>query len=410
MNLRHLLPLLLLPIAATAGEEKDALPEIKQEPSNPGDWCEWLSNEPVLIYQDKKNPWIDKFEISGRLHYQMGRVRGDDVRGNSFDETFDEYRRARIETKIGFLNFFDAEIGVNLVDDRRFRNDPDNDLDWGYDTFDSAIFSLNVDKLIGKGPFDDIKLHYGRMKLNVTEEVHTSSNKIMTVERSMLADKLGGAQSRPTGATLEFVKGDWTTVLGVFSGEDDSEFIGGWNDGEFYYASIQWEMNNDWRFVLDHVQNNQSGLDDALGYAQATSLAAIYEKKRWGVMLNLIHGDNGTNLNPLRQGDFHGAIVMPWYWIVKDRLQLVARYQYARSDEPEGLRLDTRYVRALHSAPNPDLDSGFGDENHSFYLGLNWHLCGDNLKVMGGIAYDTMSARTDTIDATTYLLAIRTYF
>jgi hypothetical protein len=127
-------------------------------------------------------------------------------------------------------------------------------------------------------------------------------------------------------------------------------------------------------------------------------------------MLNLIHGDNGTNLNPLRQGDFHGAIVMPWYWIVKDRLQLVARYQYARSDEPEGLRLDTRYVRALHSAPNPDLDSGFGDENHSFYLGLNWHLCGDNLKVMGGIAYDTMSARTDTIDATTYLLAIRTYF
>lgn len=101
---------------------------------------------------------------------------------------------------------------------------------------------------------------------------------------------------------------------------------------------------------------------------------------------------------------------MPWYWIVRDRLQLVARYQYARADETEGLRIDNRYIGALHSPPDIDLDGGYGDENHSIYLGLNWHLCGDNLKVMGGVSYDTMSARTGDFDGTTWLLAVRTFF
>jgi hypothetical protein len=406
MNLRHLLPLLLLPIAATAGEEKDALPEIKQEPSNAGNWCEWLSNEPGLIYQDKKNPWIDKFEISGRLHYQMGRVRGDDVRGNSFDETFDEYRRARIETKIGFLDYFDLEVGVNLVDDRRFRTDPDDDLDWGYDTFDSAILSFNIGKAFGRGPFDDIRLHYGRMKLNVTEEVHTSSNKIMTVERSMLADKLGGAQTRPTGATLELAKGDWTGFIGVFSGEDDSEFIGGWNDGQAYYATIAYQYSDNLRFGLDLVQNDTSGADDFLGYDWAAAFNTVYEQDRFGLLTTLIAGENNDPAAN-RGGSFHGLVVMPWYWIVEDRLQAVFQYQYAGSSESQGVRMNSRYVRAANTAA---INAGRGDELHTLYAGLNYHLCGDNAKIMAGVEYSTLDTPVGDVDAVTYLVAFRTFF
>lgn len=401
--------------SAKSGAKDDPGVLAPAEPAeNPGDWCDWLSTKPGLLHEDKKNPWIDKFLISGRFHYQAGHVSGEDVRGNSFDESFDEYRRFRLETEIGFLQVFDVEVGVNLVDDRRFRNPPDNDLDWGYDTFDSAILTFNFGKAFGRGPFDDIKLHYGRMKLRISEEVHTSSNRIHTVERSSLADKLGGNQTRPTGATLELAKGPWSGTFGVFSGEDDSDFIGGWNDGEVFYASLAWQATDDLLVRLDHVQNNESGTDDILGYSQATSLSATYEKKDWGLMVNLSAGDNGGagngNAAAIRQGNFHGAIVMPWYWIVRDRLQLVARYQYARADEAEGLRIDNRYIGALHSPPDIDLDGGYGDENHSFYLGLNWHLCGDNLKVMGGVSYDTMSARTGDFDGTTWLLAVRTFF
>ncbi len=381
---------------------------------NQGDWCEWLSNEPGLIHDEKKNQWIDKFLVGGRFHYQAGKVSGEDVRGNSFSESFDEYRRFRLEAELGFLRYFDVEISVNLVDDRRFRNPPDNDLGWGYDTFDSAVFTFDIGKALGKGPFDDIKLNYGRMKMPMTDEAHTSSNEILTVERSLISEKLGGAQARPTGGTLALSKGDWAATLGIFSGEDDSDFLGGWNDGHVYYCSIEWEPTKNWLLRLDHAQNHQSGADDILGYAQATSLTAVYEKKKWGTMVNLIHGDNGGagngNANPLQQGDFHGAVVMPWYWIVKERLQLVARYQYARSEQPEGLRIDNRYIGALHAPPGVDLDGGRGDENHSIYLGLNWHLCEDNLKIMGGVSHDTMRARTGEFSATSYILAFRTHF
>jgi hypothetical protein len=411
------IPLLLaLSLPAIAGDAKSPVKPDKPEKreSNSGDWCEWLADKPGLLYDDKKNPWIHKFRITGRFHYQAGRVSGNDVRGNDFSNSFDEYRRARVETQIGFLRYFEVETSVNMVDDRRFHAEAPNDLDWGYDTFDSAILSFNIGKAFGSGPLDRIKLNYGRMKLRISEEVHTSSNRIKTIERSSLADKLAGDQTRPTGALLELGKGPWDLNLGVFSGENDSDFIGGWNDGEVFYASIGWQVTKAFRLRLDHVQNNESGADDVLGYAQATSLAATYEKKDWGIMLNLITGDNGGagngKLIPERQGDFHGAVVMPWYWLLKDRLQLVARYQYARSDETEGVRLDNRYIRAQHLPPDPDLDNGYGDENHSVYLGLNYFLCGDNAKIMGGVSYDNMSARTGTVEAVTYLIAFRTYF
>jgi hypothetical protein len=402
-------------ISLVSAESKKATKTpVQQKSDYPRDWCQLISNNSGQLYKNKNNPWIDSIAIGGRFHYQMGSVHGEDVRGNSFKNHFEENRRFRIETEIDFLTYFDIELGVNLVDDRRFRNSTNRQLQWGYDTFDSAILSFNLGKAIGTEALDDIKLHYGRMKFNITEEVHESSNRILTIERSNLADELGGNNPRPTGLTMEMGKNDWTGTVGIFSGEDDSAFIGSWNGGEVAYGSLAWQISKRLLTRVDHVQNNPSGSDDFLGYAQATSLSAVYEKKDWGLMVNLIHGDNGGadngNLTAMRQGDFYGSIVMPWYWIIKKRLQCVARYQYARADEMEGLRINNRYIGALHNTPSLDLDGGYGDENHSFYLGMNWHICGDHFKVMGGVSYDKMSARTSDFTGTTYLLAVRTFF
>jgi len=304
---------------------------------------------------------------------------------------------------------------VNLVDDRRFRKDDDSrKLDWGYDDFDSVSLGFDIGKAWGKGPFDEIAIEYGRMKLPLSEEVHQSSRHIYTIERSSLADRIGGDQSRPTGAMLGLEKDDWTVMLGVFSGEDDADFLGGWNDGEVYYTSVEWEATKEFRLLFDHAQNAQRGADDMLGYAWGTSLAGVYETDRWGTLVNFIYGDNGGashgNDDPRRQGDFYGVIVMPWWWIMEDRLQLVFRYQFATSREIEGVRIDSRYARASHDPPDVDLDNGYGNEHHSFYLGLNFHLCGDNAKFMFGVSYEDMNARTENFDTLTYLTGFRTYF
>jgi hypothetical protein len=408
------------PAAAAASESsaKDvpadlAAPEAAA--TNNGDWCQWLQNDPGLLYQNDKNPWIQSFEIGGRFHYQVASMEGNDTRGRDFNDTYDEYRRLRFETKTDFLGFLTAEVNVNLVDDRRFRDEPFNELKWGYDDFDEVSLLLDVDKMLGTGgPFDDIKLKYGRMKLRITEEVHMSSNELHTIERSAIAEKLGGNASRPTGVTLELDKADWKLVVGTFSAEDDADFLAGWNDGQFYYGSLEWSPDKDFKMVLDYTQNDHDSLsDDALGYGWAAALSAAYDKKEWGFILQAIYGDNGGGISaaiPRRQGDFHGFVVMPWYWIVEDKLQAVLQYQYASSPESQGLQLPARYLRAGHDDPAVDVDNGRGNEHHSLYAGLNWHLCPDRIRLMGGFQLDDLTTRTGEVKAYTWMLALRTAF
>ena len=400
-------------VSADAGA-KDAPPEIMEKPaSNNGDWCQWLQNDPGLLYENKDNPYIQSFQIGGRFHYQIASLEGTDVNGMDFNDTYDEYRRLRFETKTKFLKYFVAEVNVNLVDDKRFRDDLFNELEWGYDRFDEASVEFDIGEAFGDGWLDGIKLKYGRMKLKMTEEVHMSSNDLYTIERSGIADKLGGNASRPTGVTLELDKGDWDLTLGVFSAEDDSDFIAGWGEGQFFYGSLEWRATDDLKLVLDYSQNNHDGNDDALGYGWAAALSAIYKKNNWGIITEAIYGDNGGGISaPItrRQGDFHAFVVMPWYWIVEDKLQAVIQYQYASSPESQGLQLPVRYVRAEHENPLVDVDNGRGNEHHLLYAGLNWHLCPERVKVMGGFSVEDLTTRRSEIKAYTWQLAVRTSF
>ena len=400
--------------ASTHGSAKDAPPEIIEKPaSNNGNWCEWLQNDPGLLYENKENPYIQSFKIGGRFHYQIASLEGTDVNGMDFNDKYDEFRRLRIETKTKFLKYFTAEVNVNLVDDKRFRDDLFNELEWGYDTFDEASLQFDIGKAFGDGWFDGIKLKYGRMKLDMTEEVRMSSNDTYTIERSSISDKISGDAGRPTGVTLELEKANWEVVLGVFSAEDDSDFIAGWGEGQFFYGSVQWQATDDLRFALDYSQNNTDGGDDALGYGWAAAFSTIYEKKHWGIITEAIYGDNGGGISaPItrRQGDFHGFVVMPWYWIVEKKLQAVIQYQYASSPESQGLQLPTRYVRAEHENPLVDVDNGRGNEHHYLYAGLNWHLCPDRVRIMGGFSLDDLTTRRSEIKAYTWQLAFRTSF
>jgi hypothetical protein len=289
-------------------------------------------NKPGTLYKNKENPILQGFNVGGRFQYQAAYLDGSDVNGRDFNDTYDEYRRVRIETKVDFLQFFSANIKINMVNDDRRSG---GDLDWGYEDFDEAVFTFDIKKAFGAGALDELKLNYGRFKFLMTEEVHMSSKEIYTVERSAIANKLYGANSRPTGVTLDAALGKWSGTLGLFSGEDDSEFIGGWNDGEAYYLSLFHDTTDEWRLGLDFVINDESGADDFLGYAWAAAFNAIYEKDRFGAVSTIAIGEN--NGNGIRGGSFHALMVMPYYWIVEDRLQAVVQYQYAGASESEGI-------------------------------------------------------------------------
>lgn len=391
----------VLPQTISAGT-----PEIApaSEPSQNGDWCSWLQSKPGTIYKNKENPFLQSLQIGGRVQYQASYVDGEDRNGRDFNDTYSDFRRVRIESKTEFLQFFTIKAGINMVADGRRSG---ADLDWGYQDFDEAYIAFDIKKAFGAGALDSLNVQYGRHKFNMTEEVHMSSKEIYTVERSAIANKLYGANSRPTGVTLNGSLGAWSATLGVFSGEDDSEFIGGWGDGQAYYLSVAYQQNDSLRYVLDFVQNDQSGADDFLGYEWATAFNVVYSDGPFGVLGTVVLGEN--NGAGVRGGSFHGLVAMPWYWIMEDKLQAVFQYQYSGSSESQGIRTNSRYVRSQHS-PGVNVNGGRGDELHTFYAGLNYLVCGDNAKIMAGIEYAALDNPAGDVDALTYSMAFRMFF
>ena len=126
-----------------------------------------------------------------------------------------------------------------------------------------------------------------------------------------------------------------------------------------------------WDFIYNDAKATR-GNDSIFRYKWATSLSAHYDRDNWGFIADLIYGDNGDIDNLVflrnRQGDFWGVVIMPYYWIIEDKLQAVARYQYAGSQNPRGTRNNSRYARRDHGpVVNTNLvlsGSGRGNEHH----------------------------------------------
>ncbi len=419
-----------LPVALTGLACAGELPPVAPAPTGDGDWCEWLSSKPGTFYKNSENPWIQEFGVFGRFQWQAAYLWGEDTTGYDFSDDYTEVRRFRLGAKMKFLQFFEAKANVNLVDDARHSVLPwpgNDSLGWGYEDFDEAYLKFNIKDALGIDFLDELAIAYGRHKFELGYEARASSKELLTIERSAISNKVYGSY-RPTGIHLEGAKGPWSAVLGLYSTDaitrvgGNIEFIGGWNDGLAYFTSVGYEARENLNFVWDFVYNDadqRSGDDNLWGYRWATSLSMQYEEGPWGLIVDGIYGDNGSsrlgNLAPNRQGDFWGLVVMPYYWIVEDKLQGVVRYQYQGSEESRGIRLNSRYTRRDHGFPvNASIAGGRGNEHHSIYAGLNYLICGHNLKVQAGLEYDWLNAPmagTDgDVSALTAWFGFRSYF
>lgn len=406
-----------LPGIALAGTEPQS---IEETPSNPGDWCEWLKNKPGTLYKNSSNPYIQEFQIEGRLQFQMAHLEGEDVNGNDYSSDFNEFRRFRLGAKAKFLNYFGTKITFDLVNDERIQPSPHSGLDWGYEQFDEAILSFDLGKALGQGPFDTLVLNYGRHKFLMGHEARTSSTKLLTVERSAISNKVYNS-ARPTGISADATQGKWSYSAALFSSTTDgadNEALNGWQDEIIYYGSVGYQATDELNLRADFVYNNadvSQGDDSFLPYAWASSFNAEYDAGPWGIIGDFTYGSNGgarIGNAATRKDDFWGIMVMPYYWLVENKLQLVGQYQYGGAEASEGIRVNSRYGRArgTDGTSGIDVNGGRGDEHHSLYAGLNYYLCDHNAKIQAGVEYQTMDTPAGDFDTLTYLLAFRTFF
>jgi len=398
------------PAVAIAGPET---PMAEAPASNPGDWCSWYGNKPGILYKNKENPYIQEFQIEGRFQYQAGYVDGENIGGDDFNETYDEYRRVRLGVKAKFLQYFGVKYQVNLVNDER-NVSGGGELDWGYDSIDEAYISFDLGKALGNTGLDELNLVYGRQKFVFGTESHTSSTKLLTIERSALANKVFGS-FRSTGLTLEAVKGPLSFAASLYSsttdGVDNEEF-NGWQDSYSVLLNVGYQVNDQLLVRGDFTYNDAepTNEDSVMDYQWALGVGAEYDAGPWGLTADIIYGNNGDGdftANKNRQGSFYGMQITPWYWLIDKKLQLVGQYQYQGSSEDEGVRINSRYGRADGSF---GINSGRGDSHHSLYTGLNYYLCGHSAKIQAGIEYQTMDAPGGDFNTLTYLVGFRTYF
>ena len=405
---------LALALATTPAFAGEPTVTISETATKNGDFCNWLSSKPGTIYKSDTNPYIQELGIFGRFHYQTAWIDGSSDGQDFWYHNGGDFRRVRLGARAKFLNYFHLWANADLVRDT---SSSIGGVDWGYQNLYEAQLLFNAQKAFNWDSHSKFNIGYGKSEIKVAYESLTSSKKIKTVERSAISNKIFSAPM--TGAWIDAKTGKFGYYAGVFSTALDEE-IAGWDAGELYHTRVSYDLTDNTGLDQSALHaafsyiNHKEETGVALNYKWATSLAFTAEKGRANYLMNLIYGDNRDDALDDRGGQFWGFVFMPSYWITENNLEAVFRYQYAGASESKGIRINSRYARSAGTVEQEDipiLAGGRGDQHHSAYLGLNYHFCGNNSKVMGGIEYDDFkSGSTKVYQGLSYFLAYRMFF
>lgn len=373
----------LLAGAAQAGDGKVVIDD-KAPVAEPEAWTFCNLFDYSTLYENDQGP-INEISLIGRYHGQWH-----SVDSNQGADTDWENRRFRFGTEIVFLDDFTFEGQFNLK----------RDFDEPGRFFDSV-----EDLTIAWEPNDEFYLIVGKQKAKVSREWSTSSKRIKTMERSLIinqtvADKMGGVVAGYNLTDKLWIEG------GIYTGAWTND---GWNLPDFNgdigaSARIGYDLTESTEVRFDYLYTAGAGVDAATEeYEHVFSWNTESEFGDLSLVTDVIYASGIDNAN---NSDVFGVVVMPYYALTED-LEAVFRYQYVTSDSDTGVRLQSRYERAGGAAP---LNTR-GDSYNAFYLGLNYYICDDKLKLMTGVEYATLEAPgSSDWDGWTYWAGVRMYF
>lgn len=379
------------------------------------------------LYRDPENPYIQRVDFGGRLHWQMARVDGSDAQGEQFSDTYTELRRLWVRSRLDFLGYFAVGGNVIFGSDERPRG---RDINFAYRQFFDLWVDVDLSKVFDLTDVDEFRFRYGRIKHNMTHSGRKTVNHIQTVERAALANKLF-FPFVPMSASLHLRRGEWSLQGSLYSTDNGGAPLGGvtrsewgnWGDGLATYFWLQRDLSK--QVDLDFLSLQLEGVysfagqgDDSWLYHRWASTSSVYlEQGRWSLLVEGAIGKNADRamgqVNPDRQGLFYGGIIQPTYWLIEKRLQGVVQLQWMEGERAEGIKIDTRYIGLdpeTSSGNRAVVNNGFGAVHKSVYLGLNYFMPSEKSKFMAGIEWEELRVPGDPVNATTMWFAYRAYF
>ncbi|HRQ90697.1 MAG TPA: porin, partial [Bacteroidia bacterium] len=361
-------------------------------------WCDLFKNN--TLYEG--DGFVRKVKFKGRYHGQWISQTEDTLAGTNGYHEYD-HRRFRLGTEISFAHDLKLTASINIADGTGGRGAHGLTNGPFFDDWDE--FNLEW------APSKDFYVLVGKAKQKITMENETSSNNILTIERSAITNSV--ISNKPWGIAVGFNVLGLDHEIGAWVVGADRDSTGDrydWADfrsrGSLTYRTSYditeaTEVHFDYQFTnnSDGRVNPRGRADESLGssFEHVVALGTKSEFGQLGLITDLIYAGNGLAGGGLPAGyDTWGLVIMPYYNIT-DKLQLVTRYAYmgeGREQRPQ--RYDLRQTV---------------EDYHTFYAGLNYYICGNNLKVMAGYEYatgDIFGTPNRDVNTGTWMLGLRT--
>ena len=356
------------------------------------------------FYTNQDSPTLQSAKLFLSYQHQIGHIDGTDNSGQALDDSFEEFRRVWVGISGKVASYWKFKVVSQVSNDRNAY--PGDYRQWGHETFRAANITFDADQFWNIDGLESLEIGYGRRTGRMADEWQRSSTMIHCLERSSFSNKLwlyDKEKGNPLAAWIKWTAGKHTFDAAVFSGTYD-DYLGGWEDSKVFYGSwlgdySQGSSFDSLEYWVSYYQQEGLISEDRLagGNEWALSLVNRIENGPWALHSTLALGDNGDQSNLNREGSFGGFVLMPMYWLKDEKMKVVSRFLYQKSDLSEGLKLNSRYAPLADTRDSSiDLNSGRGDEHQGIYLGLNYYLCGENLKLVSGIQHDELKSMGDT--------------
>lgn len=404
----------LVPALGLAGVSEKVTEEVPAA-SGGGDWCFLLPADYGVVVDDPEARWVQYLQFGGYLHHQSAFVDGESGGQDFWYGRGSDWRRGRLTFKAKTFDALSFLAHANMVQDEGRIG---GGSEWDYHGLFLAWAELDLKKLAPVDFLDSWSLFYGKRKLKeLSEEVETSINSILTVERSALAGQISPfrAATGITGVWTKAARGKHNWTLGLYTTDASLEF-GTWSDGIVVSGGWNHDFGEAWGFdearfsIGGAYQDVQRGDEVFSMWEWVVTPWLRLRDDRWELRVS---GALGQNEGPSTTtgGDFYGITVIPAYWLLEQKLQAVLRYQVMASEAPRGVGMAARYAREAGRPQNeaiPALSRGTGDFHQSLYAGLAWYPCPKRLHVLGGVEWDQLESRdVEVYEGLTGWLAVR---
>ncbi len=333
----------------------------------------------VELYGDRRGEALPFVKFRGRYHGQAYWADGDE--GDNRDW---ENRRIRLGLDLVLTEKLEFAFDFNM----------------GRESGDDVI--ENFDFIALNYAFNEsTALSVGKLRRNpLTREDSISSNRILTIERSLLSSRF--FVDNVGGVFVVHQEGPWAFGGGILSGSAEDDLRLPTLDGAaMFKGNIAKQVSPITEIRLDYLYNpGDRDNNEVEPYRHVVSLNSYTRAGRWGLITDLIYAD----ALPEARGDLFGLVLLPHYMLT-ERLQLVGRYTWSGSGADDGIRLLNRYER--RSVP---AGFEFGDRHQALYAGLNYYFYGHKLKLMSGIEYTDFESVSGSTSVLTGNAALRFYF